>query len=347
MTAIKNNPPLGWLQQRVIRTSAPSRTNSRYTPSLSPVPAPPESREGEMNWFKDLDIFCKNNHLDHNKPETIEAFRRYELGLPWEEEKVGDCPDCAKPRFRVLGTTRWRCIYCGSTGQIEGAVELTPKQQAAEKVLRKEKQAENRERALKIWDECVPIATGNAMVHTYFRARCLSLDPLPDLDAVMRWHSHCPFGPRNTEPCIVSLFSDAVTDQPTAIHRTCIVSASAGKSERKAFGPFLGSAIKLWPLSRSTILAVGEGIETVLAAVELGVGSSPAWAATVAGNLGRLPVIRGVERLTILADNDERKMGEQAARKLRRRWLDRGRAVAVKIPTEGGADFNDILRGRP
>ena len=127
----------------------------------------------------------------------------------------------------------------------------------------------------------------------------------------------------------MSLFRCAKTDKATAIHRTRIVSASTGKSERKALGPIAGSAIKLWPLQKKQeTLAVGEGIETVLAAVKLGVADPPAWAATVANNLSRVPVINGVKRLVILADNDEKKAGQQHASALRRKWLDGGREVA-------------------
>jgi hypothetical protein len=82
----------------------------------------------------------------------------------------------------------------------------------------------------------------------------------------------------------------------------------------------------------------------VLAAVKLGIARPPAWAATVANNLGALPVIDGVEQLVVLADNDRKRVGEQKARELRRRWSAAGREVAVKIPESVGSDFNDLLR---
>ena len=159
----------------------------------------------------------------------------------------------------------------------------------------------------------------------------------------MRWHGACPFGPGVKAPCVVSLFRCAKTDKATAIHRTWIVSASTGKSERKALGPIAGSAIKLWPLQKKQeTLAVGEGIETVLAAVKLGVADPPAWAATVANNLSRLPVIRGVKRLTIVCDNDPHGMGQEHAMALRRKWRDHGKDVLGKKPTKE-KDFNDVL----
>jgi hypothetical protein len=64
----------------------------------------------------------------------------------------------------------------------------------------------------------------------------------------------------------------------------------------------------------------------------------------VALNLGRVPVIDGVKRLLILADNDASKTGERFARQLRRAWQARGREVIARMPRTVGSDFNDILR---
>ena len=65
-----------------------------------------------------------------------------------------------------------------------------------------------------------------------------------------------------------------MTNEPTAIHRTHIVDASReeGRAAWRS-GRSPGAAIKLWPLTAGEeSLTVGEGIETVLAAVKLGVG---------------------------------------------------------------------------
>jgi hypothetical protein len=294
-----------------------------------------------MGKVKEFGLFCESHALDPSRSTAWEAFRRDRVGLPWGEEQGGACPTCGKNSVKV-SNGKWFCFYCREDGELPDSVELTPDQQAAEQQLRKEKQAENRDRALKIWGQSIPITGSNATVSTYFDARRLSLERIPHLDGVMRWHTACPFGPGNKVPCIVSLFRDALTDEPMAIHRTHIVSASAGKAERKAYGTLAGSAIKLWPLSGKA-LAVGEGIENVLAAVALGITNPPAWAATVANNLSRVPVIPGVERLFILADNDAHKKGQEHANILRRKWRDRGREVLAKIPIEVGKDFNDVL----
>ena len=266
-------------------------------------------------------------------------------GCPGEKSRSEIVPACGKPCFRMVGTARWRCFYCSETGEIEGGDKLTKEQVKAEKELAAEKQAANRERARKIWDECTPIGS-NPTVAAYLGARMLELPPDPD--GVMRWHPKCPFDKDGPKPCVVSLFRNARTDEPTAIHRTWITSPSSGESERRALGSFFGSAIKLWPLtSDGESLTIGEGIENVLAAVKLGVGAAPAWAATVAGNLGHIPIIPGIKQLTIAADNDAHGKGQEHANILRRKYLDRGVKVAAKMPDQVGWDFNDVLiRGR-
>jgi DNA primase len=178
-------------------------------------------------------------------------------------------------------------------------------------------------------------------VDIYLKARGLELPPNPD--AVLRWHPECQFG-RDKLPCMVALFRDALTDAPTAIHRTYIYAPAHGKAERMALGRIAGGAIKLWQLDGSGTLAVGEGIETVLAAVKLGVATAPAWATTVANNLSRLPVVAGVKRLTILSDNDESNAGQQAATKLYHSYNHAGCDAVIKQPRTVGTDFNDLLR---
>jgi hypothetical protein len=51
-----------------------------------------------------------------------------------------------------------------------------------------------------------------------------------------------------------------------AVHRTSFYMA---KAERMALGPIKGGVIKLWREPEGGRLAVGEGIETVLAAASL------------------------------------------------------------------------------
>jgi hypothetical protein len=80
-------------------------------------------------------------------------------------------------------------------------------------------------------------------------------------------------------------------------------------------------------------LVIGEGLETVLAAAtRLDYRDEPlrpAWAALSNGGLKKFPIISGVERLVVLADNDANNAGAKAAEACKRRWLEAGRRVAL------------------
>jgi hypothetical protein len=259
------------------------------------------------------------------------------------------CPYCApekglSTRFKIertLARASWFCFYCSAKGSVEnkdGEV-YDDDQIIAAQEFQAEKRADTKAYALGLWDEAEPIRPDSTPA-VYVRARGLELPPNPD--AVMRWHPRCPFG-KYRQPCIVSLFRNAVTDEPTGIHRTYLYSALHGKAERMALGTIAGSAIKLWPLDGGAELSVGEGIETVLAAVRLGEARPPAWAVTVASNLTRLPLIRGVRHLTILADNDANNVSQEAASKLYHTYNRDRRDVVIKHPRTADTDFNDLL----
>ena len=94
------------------------------------------------------------------------------------------------------------------------------------------------------------------------------------------------------------------------------------------------------------VLAAGEGLETVLAAMALRpppfAAGIPAWACLSADNLAKLPLVPGVEHLIVLADNDE--PGRKAVDRVAAAWRGAGRTVTVLLPPLEGQDFNDVLR---
>ena len=65
----------------------------------------------------------------------------------------------------------------------------------------------------------------------------------------------------------------------------------------------------------------------------------PVWSALNAGNLADLPVLAGIERLYVYADNDASGTGQRAAETLARRWYDAGRETFIALPKAG--DWND------
>ncbi len=267
------------------------------------------------------------------------------------------CPFCGpemahSSRFRIerptLGYARWYCFYCGESGSLRRNSPTDPKNEAAARraaVAREQEQkAERTARALALWEAASTIV--GSLVVDYLQARAIR-DLPPDVDAVLRYHPSCSFGRDGPRPCMLALMRDVRTDKPRAVHRTWI--GSGGRAlGRMALGPIARAAVKLWPTGGPS-LVVGEGIETVLAAalhLERADGEAlrPAWALTVANNLTRFPLIRGVQRLVILTDNDVSGVGQRAAETCSSRWCDAGRQTVKLIPNRLGADFNDVLK---
>jgi hypothetical protein len=255
-------------------------------------------------------------------------------------------------RFQIkrptLTSVDWHCFYCGVSGSLRKKGRASPEAEAKARRLAEEREQDRRAvnsgLGLRIWDESLPIA--GTLAQDYLRARGV-FDLPPNAHDVLRYHPRCPFE-KTTAPCMIALLRDVITDERVAIHRTWVT--REGKAlGRMALGPLARAAVKLWPLEADR-LTVGEGIETVLAAVtrEDIIRSSeplrPAWALTVANNLKFLPVIDGVRQLRILVDNDVSGVGQRAAANCAISWSRRGRRVVRLTPKLAGADFNDVVR---
>ena len=97
------------------------------------------------------------------------------------------------------------------------------------------------------------------------------------------------------------------------------------------------AAVKLMPVADK--LAVGEGVETCMAANRLGYG--PAWALGSAGAIVLLPVLPNIKRLTLLAENND--ASRAATERCGQRWLKARRCVTRVWPAAGCDDLNDEL----
>jgi putative DNA primase/helicase len=170
--------------------------------------------------------------------------------------------------------------------------------------------------------------------------RYLASRKLPLLGKDLRFHHRCPFPGGERHPALLAAFRRLTSDEIVAIHRIRVDRSdlwpkSAGKA---MLGPVRGTAVKLAPVTNGT-LAVAEGIETALAANVLGHG--PAWALGSAAGVEWLPVLPGVQRLILLAENNEASI--RATRACGERWLRAGRQCTRIWPNKGADDLNDEL----
>ena len=187
------------------------------------------------------------------------------------------------------------------------------------------------EAALATWREGVdPRGT---LAEKYLRNRKLELGD--DLAGeVLRWH------PRICS--VLALFRNIVTDEPQAISRT-FLDREGRKIERKFLGPVAGAAVMM-DANENVLggLHIGEGVETCMAARQLGL--RPTWALGSAGAVAAFPVLPGIEALNVIVDHDANGAGEKAAREVEARWLAAGREVNL-IRSDTPGDLNDALKG--
>lgn len=164
--------------------------------------------------------------------------------------------------------------------------------------------------------------------------------------AALRFHPRCYYrkgGATETWPAMIA----AVTDNEgkiTGVHRTWLARDGSTKAPldtpRRAMGRLLGSAVRFGPIGE--VLAVGEGIETVLSVREA-LPDLPVAAALSANHLAAFVWPLGLRRLYVLRDRDD--AGERAGAALSRRAEEAGVEVVALSPRRG--DFNEDLQMAP
>ena len=147
---------------------------------------------------------------------------------------------------------------------------------------------------------------------------------------------------------------DGLAGEPISLHRTWLAADGSGKADVPKPRLLLkhhrkhGGVVRLFPDEELTTgLCVAEGLETALSAAK---GFRPVWVTLDAGNLAALPVLPGVEALTIVADNDPpnpatgRRAGVEAAWACAASWTKAGAEVRVWLAPDEGEDLNDFAR---
>ena len=163
--------------------------------------------------------------------------------------------------------------------------------------------------------------------------------------AALRFHPRCyyrPDGRSRTEirPALVAAVTDLARHQ-TGAHRTWLAPDGSGKAAvetpRRAMGDLLGHGVRFG--TADEVLAVGEGIETVLSPRQV-LPRMPMLAALSAAHLAAILFPPSLRRLYVLRDRDP--AGDGARDSLLARAASVGIEAISLTPREG--DFNDDLR---
>ena len=275
------------------------------------------------------------------------------------------CPLCSeqrrtiqKRRSKVLAVNRtepdfaiFYCNHCEAQGYVrpdtpDRVVDFVERQRRREEGDRKVEadKATRTRAALELFKEAQP-CRGSPIEDYLYHTRKIGewLHGFAFLDQVFRFHPRCVFGEERL-PCMLALVRDIKTDAPVAIHRTALNLAGKypERIDRMSLGPTSGGAIKISPdCEVHSGLLIGEGVETVLSASR-DFQFKPVWSLISAGNLGKFPVLSGIECITIAADNDED--GQKAAAECAQRLVGAGIEV-ITTQTNLAKDFNDVRRG--
>jgi hypothetical protein len=179
------------------------------------------------------------------------------------------------------------------------------------------------------------------LVETYLRRRAIAV--AHDAGA-LRYHPHCYYRPEDgapvqKRPAMIAAVTD-LAGRITGVHRTWLAPDGSDKADigtpRRAMGDLLGHAVRFG--STGDVLAVGEGIETMLS-LRAALPGMPMAAALSAGHLAALDLPTSLRRLYVARDADT--AGDKAATTLTERAAAAGIEALTLSPSHG--DFNDDL----
>jgi putative DNA primase/helicase len=271
------------------------------------------------------DILCPGpGHSDRDRSLSV----KFDPAAPggflihsFAGDNISTCRDHVSLRLRI-----------GPLSTVGDRVAAKPKRAAATP-------ASRTAAALRIWTACAD-PTGT-VVQRYLESRCLLL--YDGIAAALRYHPGLLLdGERH--PAMVALLRDVATKEPCGIHQTWLDKRDASKLARRMLGRAKAAAVRLdCNPSFTGVLTVGEGIETSLAARQLGLG--PVWALGSAGGISAFPILNDVEVLNVLGECDDNGANERAVKVAATRWLAAGKQVFVYMPPEG--DVNDLLTAIP
>lgn len=196
------------------------------------------------------------------------------------------------------------------------------------------------EAARRLFAMAEPVA--GTLADTYLRGRAItSLSGT----AALRYHPRCYYrpdehAPTEVRPAMIAAVTDLAGHQ-TGAHRTWLAPDGSGKAAvetpRRAMGELLGHGVRFG--TAGDVLAIGEGIETVLSPRQV-LPRMPMLAALSAAHMAAVLFPATLRRLYVLLDRDP--AGEGARDSLLAHAVGLGIEARVLTPTEN--DFNDDLR---
>jgi hypothetical protein len=179
----------------------------------------------------------------------------------------------------------------------------------------------------------------------FFESRGLVM-PAEMSPRALLYCASCPFNDDEGKlvhyPALIGLFRDIFTDQIRAIARRPLTLDGRSLAKPISLGPAKGCVIKLSDKDEvGRDLHLAEGITSALAGVAYGM--MPIWVTGGTGTLAKFPVLDGIEKLTLIVDNDENGASQTAAGKTYDRWTGAGRQVWTVMSEIVGQDLADVL----
>jgi putative DNA primase/helicase len=193
--------------------------------------------------------------------------------------------------------------------------------------------------AQRLWNE--GLDPRRTLAERYLREQRKLDVPSELAGSILRFHPRCPWRNESTGtidkvPALIAPFRSIHDDAITGIQRIALTSEGT-KRGRRMLGVVHRAAIKL-DAPTGDKLAIGEGVETAMAARQL--GFMPVWAVGSVGAISFFPLIDYVKQLLILGES-----GDASARAIKfcgKRWRKAGRHVRIVMPNSGN-DLNDVL----
>lgn len=269
--------------------------------------------------------------------------------------KVWDGP--SGPMFHSFANDNWRDIRdhfkeCGALSD-DFASYLPPSNSSLMSPKHEEK-AEQSKHAKAIWK--VSFSAQDSAVETYLRERGIE----GDIPTTLRCRKRLKHARTGTSfPAMIAAVTVWPNKEVVAVHRTYLRGDGAKKAPvtdaKKMLGPCKGGAVRLGQIGADNkatpfglvewgdALLLGEGIETVLSAMQM--SGLPGWACLSTSGLKSVvvPPPEIQKRIVIAVDNDRNDAGQAAADELQERLARAGHEVKQVKPPKIGTDFNDVL----